>query len=166
MIGEIDMNSTITNDQQNIEQAFKAFLGIKSSDTRFFISGWVEINDNDIKTAIANKSGLDAAQLRRVFIDFIVQKINGSSHGAGCHYELYESRRQSSIKSVMASLSEKLSDSELDYFKRESGYEEAFKDEAGCCSECGEIITSYQLAYSLQYAGEELCSGCCHSAMI
>ena len=159
------MNDIVTK-HQDLMQRFKDFLGVSWNDTEFFISGWVSIKGDEIQAQLGNKANLDDASIEEYFIDFVIQKINDSGYGSSCHYELYESRRQETIKTVLARLSDKLTTSEIAYFKQKVGYEEEFKDESGECLQCGQIITALEDAYSCQYVGKPLCSGCCHAEMI
>ena len=166
------MNAYIISKKQtstksaSARKAIKDLLSAPEKTTPFFTGEWLSISDNDIIEWFHEKTWLSPAELRSLCLDFISNKINHHAYGAGCHYELFESRRQETIAYALESLSKKISHHDLTLFKQHCDYNEEPESELACCDQCGCSVSAYDMACSMQYVGETLCANCCDLAMM
>ena len=156
----------MSNDIKEACKAVKQFLSVSPDVKHFFIGDWISINDNDIIKSFSEKTWDNSAALQSLCLDFAINKINDHSYGAGCHYELFESRRQETICFLLEILSGRISSNDLAILKKRCDYNEDTPNEIAQCDQCADSVDACEMARSIQYVDEILCAYCCNSAML
>lgn len=158
------------NQENNIiSDVFYKTLKIQHNEPTKVNGGWVSL-ELDGWLSFANNQSINHAatgslsDLTLCFLDFLKEKINDGGYGAGCHYELYEERRQEEIEIFLAKLN--LTDEESRYFKKKIEYIDNFTSFMSPCNDCENEVSPHESAMSLQMEGEDLCSICLNKRYI
>ncbi len=128
----------------------------------YWIGGWIKVTAHELHE-YSNKKCLSYSEvtnqeIRNNFIKLLINKICHNSYGAGQVYELYEARKQKTLRDLFKFL--RFSKEEVTLISVQCDYLEdmaAFKDP---CDECGIDVGALQMAISLNSAGKTLCANC------
>ena len=147
----------------DFHEVFYQTLKINNHESYRFDGQWVSLSLDEwllyVETQSFDINTFNVAlNLKRYFLDFVIEKINNANYGAGCHYELYEQRHQAEIEIFLSQLN--LTDDESHFFKEKVGYEDDFNPFMIPCDECDEEVSPHASAMSIQLEGRELCYSC------
>lgn len=151
------------NDLHILDTFYQA-LNISECESKEFHGIWVLITLDEWLSYAKEKSLFDTinpTSSKKHFCDFLINKVNDCSYGAGSHYELYEERRHEEIELFLSKFH--LSPNDILYFKENVEYIEDFCSFSSVCELCDEEISPKDIAISLQNAGKELCMSCLNS---
>jgi hypothetical protein len=133
-----------------------------SQDDSYPIGGWIEINAREFQEHLSRKfhqsSVVTDDELRAHLIGVLIQKINNNSYGAGQVYELYEERKQATLRSLLNRLI--LTTDEVLLIKNQCEYTEDMEPFKDLC-DCGAEVNALQFAQSLSMFGKTTCTNCC-----
>lgn len=128
----------------------------------YWIGKWIDISAHELhqysKKNCPSYPDVTKQEIRANFIELIINKISQNSYGASQVYELYEERKQDTLRDLFECLS--FSQDEIVLIKNRCDYSEnmtAYKDS---CEECGIDVAALQMAMSLNMSGKTLCTHC------
>lgn len=150
--------------QQLTHEALTIFQNVTGLKIDSLQGHWVCISIRDWISFLHDTTHNDntATQgMRLTLLDFIAEKINQHTFGAGSHYELYEARRLEELGYFLSVLS--MTEEEASYFKEKTEYSDDSCACTMCCEQCGNEDSAFASAKSLQMEGVELCTHCLNS---
>lgn len=128
----------------------------------YWIGAWIEVNTHELHEYSNKKchSSPDVTdqEIRTNFIELIINKIGQHSYGSGQVYELYEERKQETLRDLFECLS--FSEDEVILIKDRCDYSEDMEFFKDSCDECGVDVGALQMAMSLNMSGKTRCTNC------
>jgi hypothetical protein len=158
----INKSSSSNHGLSRYADCLATFFPYSQLNESYWIGAWIEVNIHELHEYSNKKchsySEVTNQEIRNNFIELIINKICHHSYGAGQVYELYEERKQATLRDLFVCLS--LSENEMALIKDRCDYSEdveCFKDP---CDECGIDVGALQMAMSLNISGKTLCTNC------
>lgn len=138
------------------------FIPYPQLNKNYWIGAWIEINAHELyeysNNTCHSSSDVSNQEIRTHFIELLINKINHHSYGAGQVYELFEERKQETLRVLFESLC--CSENEVILIKDRCDYLENIESFKDSCDECGVDVGALQMAMSLDRSGKTLCTNC------
>lgn len=126
------------------------------------IGDWIDVNAHELheysKKKCHSYPDVTDQEIRNNFIELIINKIGLHSYGSSQIYELYEERKQETLRDLFDCLS--FSEDEIVLIKDRCDYLENMEIYKDSCEECGVDVGALQMAMSLNMASKTLCTHC------
>lgn len=139
-----------------------SFFFSRQLNETFRVGGWIDVNAHELheysKKNCHSYPDVADQEIRNHFIELIIHKINQHSYGASQVYDLYEERKQETLRDLFERLS--FSDNERVLINNRCEYSDNTEAYNDSCDECGVDVGALQMAMSLNMASKTLCTHC------
>ena len=134
---------------------------VNKGNGNYCIGEWIEINAHELKDKVEQlgyeETGVTHSIIRNGYIQLLIHKINNHSYGSGSICEIYEQRKQDTIKDVFCHF---LTNDEVELIKRQCDYFEEIESFTDSCYNCCTALNALQYKQSMATEGIACCIDC------